>query len=309
MTLPKNPIFQRLTIRSQAVSARRLAFYCTMITVIMVGLSLWLATTNQLASNRRTVTLIAAIVATLLLTIVSTTGAVLTVNASRGEAFQLLRLTNFPSNRVVWAYVGATLHRTRLYWWAFVWVFPLSMLPILMDVYDYANRVPSDTAATLTTPARSHPMEVELLVFWAIGVVAALGFSFLTVSGTVTAALKRRAIVRGTLSPILNTLTTILLGSFLLLITISTTHNVLYIFFSAYLACVPYMIGLLFCRWRRTNPVVLITNTIYVPLLIFLVLFVALLYSVENSKAVSPLWYVGITIIGLELVFYMVIDW
>jgi hypothetical protein len=179
------------------------------------------------------------------------------------------------------------------------------MLPIFMDVYDYAIRVQRDSAATLTTPARPHPMEIELVIFWVIGVIAAIGFSFLTVSGTVTAALKRRAVVRGTLSPILNTLTTIMMGSFVLLVTISTTHNVLYIVFSAYLACVPYITGLLYCRWRRINPVVLITKTVYVPVLIFLVLFVAFMASIQNSEAVSPLWYVGLTILGLALVFEM----
>lgn len=310
LNLAKNPIYQRLiTPQNNRLSFRYFIILALLTSSGSVALSLYLATNDQLSGNSHNITFIAGPIAAFLLFLIATTGAILTVKQSRGEAFQLLRLTDFPSSRIVWAYVGATFYRTRLFWWIFVWLFPLAMLPIFLDVYDYANRVQNDSAALLTTPTRAHRMEIELVIFWIIGLIAATGFSFLTVTGTITAALKRRAIVRGAISSILITLTTILIGTFLLLLTVSVTQNVLYILFAALLACLPYIFGLFFCRWNRANPAILITNTIYVPFIIFFVIVLALVSTSQKAEFLSTFWLAGSTLIGIVLAVDVISSW
>lgn len=305
-----NPIYQRLTSHHRTPDSEwKFKISALFISVGLVGISMVLAATDHLIGNYEFITAIAAPIALILLLLMATVGTLLTVRSSQGEAFQLLHLTDYPSQQVIWGYVSATLYRTRFYGWLFIWIFPLSLLPIFMEVYDYANRINNDSSALLTTAPRANAMQAELIVFWVIGVLSAAGMSLLTVSGAVHAALKRRAVVRSILTALVHTIILILIGTFLLVITISATHNVSYIVFAALLAAIPYIVGLLFCRWKQTHPIVLITNSVYVPVVIFLIILIPLLSTPNDREALSEQWVAASAFLGGMLLLDFVLSW
>lgn len=244
MSLPDNPIFKRLIM----TRARPLGHFVVIglaLYVNLIVLFFFLNGRGWLDSFMSIMPIFAFPAVLLSLFVIAGSAAFLVTRESRGEAFQLIRLTNMGGNRVVWGYVGGIIFRTRHYIILYLIALPLTTLGTFIEVR-------RDVPYSVSRSIFYEPSVFEAITLFSLTLILTWCSVFAIITSGINHALRTHHTIRATITAVFVN-GSIFLGiiGLLILLIMSETSDMVSIYVGFILTSVPYLIALLFAQqWQ-----------------------------------------------------------
>ncbi len=269
---PDNPILRRVSQPELGPTPQELLSVGIGVTLGMIVVLGLLSVVGGL-STALTILQIAAFPSAIIISfVIVVTATILTLRETEGETYELLRLTNISTLRVVWGLSVGILYRLRKYILSFMWAFALGILPIALRVREISAD-DMDDPTTLDVPLM--PL---IIIFLLVLFIGAFGITLMLITSSIMSALRFRSVGVSASTALLSGGLAIVIGVMMWLIFVSLAGGLWSMIFAIFLAPIPYLVGLIFAKRWRTNQLRLIAVTSYAPVaVIIFLLFTAIL--------------------------------
>jgi hypothetical protein len=288
MNLTDNPIFKRLV----TISGRRRPHFMAIFVmsfVTLITFFFFLDSRRLLDSFLGNIPIVAAPIGIICVFILAGSGAVLTGQESRGEAFQLLRMTNISAYQVVWGYLGGIVFRTRLFIGVFIFALPLSIVGAFVEVR-------RDIPISVRQSIFYEPSVVEVILLYLVSALMSLCTVFLVLTSTVSQTLRTRQPMRAiATSMIANGLFYIGFNGFLTFAIMSETKDTFPMIIGVSLSLLPYVWAYLFSQFWATDPLKIAPLLNTIPFTIIIMAFF-ILGGITQVKTTLTFWAIFISV-------------